>query len=142
MTEEEVDEFLRGRRTMAIATIGPDGRPHVVAMWYGFLEGAPAIETYAKSQKVLNVRRDPRVTCLVEDGDQYDQLRGVELIGTGEIVDDPDRLWQVGVSVWERYNGPYSEEVRPFVERMLAKRVGVKVHVERVVSWDHRKILA
>ena len=64
----------------------------------------------------------------------------MSLEGTGEIVDDPERLWEVGVSVWERYNGPYSEDARPLVEFMLHNRVAVRVRVERVRSWDHRKL--
>ena len=80
MTDEEVEQFLDGRHTMNVATIGPDGRIHLVAMWYGFLEGAPAFWTYGKSQKILNLRRDPRITALVEDGEQYEELRGVELV--------------------------------------------------------------
>ena len=92
MSDEEVDDFLRGRHSMAVATLDADGRPHVVAMWYGFLDGAPAFETYRKSQKVVNLRRDPRMTCLVEEGNRYDELRGVELVSTGTIVDDPEAL--------------------------------------------------
>ncbi|HZR14599.1 MAG TPA: PPOX class F420-dependent oxidoreductase [Acidimicrobiia bacterium] len=141
MTSEEVDEFLQGRHTMSIATMNHDGTIHLVAMWYGFLEGAIAIETKAKSQKVQNLRRDPRMTVLVEDGETYEELRGVELVGTGEIVDDPDRMFELGISVFERYQGgKYTEEMRPFVEAMLNKRVVVKLAVERVVSWDHRKL--
>ena len=140
MTPDEVDALLRERRSMTMSTISPDGSIHSVAMWYGFLEGAVAFETKTKSQKVQNLRRDPRLTCLVEAGDTYDQLRGVTLIGTGEIIDDPDRMWELGVSVFERYNGPYSEELRPFVEAMLNKRVVVKLHVDKTVSWDHRKL--
>ncbi|MHB8671939.1 MAG: PPOX class F420-dependent oxidoreductase [Acidimicrobiales bacterium] len=141
MSEAEVSEFLDGRHTMSVATIGPDGHVHLVAMWYGFLEGAPAFETKAKSQKVLNLRRDSRLTALVEDGNSYEVLRGVELVGTGEIIEDFDRMWPLGVSVFERYQGGvYTEEMRPFVETMLSKRVVVKLHVERVVSWDHRKL--
>src|SRR5690349_1299091 len=86
MTTEEIDEFLLGRHSMSIATMNHDGTIHVVAMWYGFLEGAIAIETKAKSQKVLNLRRDPRMTVLVEDGEYYEELRGVELVGKGEII--------------------------------------------------------
>lgn len=141
MTTEEIDEFLLGRHSMSIATMNHDGTIHVVAMWYGFLEGAIAIETKAKSQKVLNLRRDPRMTVLVEDGEYYEELRGVELVGKGEIVDDPDRMFELGISVFERYQGgKYTEEMRPFVEAMLNKRVVVKLEVERVVSWDHRKL--
>jgi PPOX class probable F420-dependent enzyme len=140
MTAEEVDGFLRGRRTMALCSINHDGSIHAVAMWYGFLEGAVAFETKTKSQKVQNLRRDPRITCLVEEGDTYETLRGVELVGKAEIVEDPERMWQLGVSVFERYQGTYTEEMRPFVEAMLSKRVVIKVDVERVVSWDHRKL--
>ena len=99
-----------------------------------------AIESKAKSQKVQNLRRDPRMTLSFEDGDSYEELRGVELVGRAEIIDDPDRIWALGVSVFERYYGPYTEELRPFVEAMLHKRVVVKLHVERTVSWDHRKL--
>ncbi|GLZ05666.1 PPOX class F420-dependent enzyme [Actinomadura sp. NBRC 104412] len=140
MTDAEVEEFLAGRHTMSVATIGPDGSIHLVAMWYGFLDGCVAFETKAKSQKVVNLRRDPRMTVLVEDGDSYERLRGVELVGRAEIIEDPDRLWEVGVSVFSRYQGPYTEEMRPFVEAMIRKRVAVKLHVERTVSWDHRKL--
>jgi PPOX class probable F420-dependent enzyme len=140
MTAEEVEQFLDGRHTMNVATIGPDGRIHLVAMWYGFLEGAPAFWTYGKSQKILNLRRDPRITALVEDGEQYDELRGVELVGTGTIVEDRERIMALGRSVFERYTGPYSEEMEPVLEATGAKRLVVKVEVESVVSWDHRKL--
>jgi PPOX class probable F420-dependent enzyme len=140
MTQDEIDAFLQQRQSMSMATIDQNNRIHLVAMWYGFLEGAVAFETKAKSQKVQNLRRDPRLTVMVEAGDVYDELRGVELAGRGEIVEEPDRIWELGVSVFERYNAPYTEEMRPFVEIMLRKRVVVKLHVERVVSWDHRKL--
>ena len=104
MTPEEVDAFLHERHSMSVATIGAEGRPHVVAMWYGFVDGAPAFETYRKSQKVVNLRRDPRMTCLVEDGDSYENLRGVELIATGTIVEDKEALATVARSLFERYN--------------------------------------
>src|SRR5680860_1689977 len=88
MTDEEVLDFLSGRHTMNVASIGRDGQPHLVAMWYGFHDGAPAFWTYGKSQKVVNLRRDPRLTCLVEEGSAYKDLVGVELIGTGTILED------------------------------------------------------
>jgi PPOX class probable F420-dependent enzyme len=140
MSQEEIDAFLGERNTMSMASIDGNGRIHLVAMWYGFLEGAVAIETKAKSQKVANLRRDPRLTVMVEAGHDYNELRGVELAGTAEIVEDPDRIWELGVSVFSRYNAPYTEEMKPFVEIMLRKRVVVKLHVEKTVSWDHRKL--
>ncbi|HYA69322.1 MAG TPA: TIGR03618 family F420-dependent PPOX class oxidoreductase, partial [Acidimicrobiales bacterium] len=140
MTDAEVDTFLHERRPMSLCTINHDGSIHAVAMWYGFLEGCVAFETKAKAQKVQNLRRDPRITCMAEDGEYYEELRGVELVGQAEIVDDPDRMWALGVDLFERYYSPYNDELRPFIETMLNKRVVIKVNVDRIVSWDHRKL--
>jgi PPOX class probable F420-dependent enzyme len=140
MSDEEVSRFLHEQRVATFATVGADGQPHLVAMWYAVLDDTVWFETKAKSQKAVNIRRDGRVTVMVETGHTYDALRGVALEGRATIVDDPDALWAVGVNVWERYNGPYSEEVRPMVEFMLAKRVAVRIDVERTRSWDHRKL--
>ena len=140
MTDAEVDECLRGRHTMNGATIGPGDRIHLVAMWYGFLEEAPAFWTFGKSQKILNLRRDPRITALVETGEQYEELRGVELVGTGTLVEDRERLMAIGRSVLDRYSGPYSDEMAPVLEATGAKRLGVKIEVESIVTWDHRKL--
>src|SRR4051812_25531852 len=132
MTDDEIEEFVRSSRTMTLASVGPTGQPHLVAMWFGLIDGAPCFETKAKSQKAQNLRRDPRISCLVEDGDVYEELRGVSLEGTAEIVEDPDFLWQVGVSVFERYHGVYNDDAKPIVEFMLNKRVAVRVNVERI----------
>ena len=141
MTDEEIDAFLHGRRTMNVASIGPGGRIHLVAMWYGFApDGAPAFWTYGRSQKILNLRRNPTITCLVEAGDTYEELQGVELVGTATILDDRDDVIAVGRSVFERYTGPYTDEMAPVLEQVGAKRVAVRVEVESVVSWDHRKL--
>ena len=140
MTPAEVDAFLHERRPMTLCSINHDGSIHAVAMWYGFLEGAIAFETKAKSQKAQNLRRDPRMTCMVEDGDYYEELRGVELVGRAEIVEDPERMWVLGVDLFERYYGTYSDELRPFVETMLNKRIVIRLELDRTVSWDHRKL--
>jgi PPOX class probable F420-dependent enzyme len=140
MSDEEVARFLETSRTMTMCTLRADGTPHLVAMWYALVDGVVWFETKAKSQKVANLRRNPKITCMVEAGDTYDQLRGVSLEGTAEVVDDRDALWKVGVSVFERYTGPVTDESTPIIEMMLQKRVAVKVNVDRVVSWDHRKL--
>ncbi len=140
MTDEEIDAFLRERHAMSMATMSPGGRIQLVAMWYGFLDGDIAFETKAKSQKVLNLRRDPRITVMVEDGETYETLRGVQIAGTAEIIEDADELWKIGVSVFERYQGEFTDEMTPFVEVMLRKRVGIRVRPEQVASWDHRKL--
>ncbi|MET9023988.1 PPOX class F420-dependent oxidoreductase [Nocardia sp. NPDC004168] len=140
MSDTEITEFLQRSRIATLATIGPKGTPHLTAMWYALIDGEIWFETKAKSQKAVNLRRDPRVTCMVEAGDTYDQLRGVSIEGRAEIIDDAEKLFAVGVSVWERYTGPYNEELRPMVEAMLNKRVAVHVVPERTRSWDHRKL--
>ncbi|NKY45367.1 pyridoxamine 5'-phosphate oxidase family protein [Nocardia cerradoensis] len=140
MSETEITEFLERSRIMTLASLGKNGTPHLTAMWYGLVDGEIWFETKGKSQKAVNLRRDPRVTVLVEAGDTYDQLRGVSIEGRAEIVEDPEALFKVGVSVWERYTGPYTEELRPMVEAMLNKRIAIRVVPERVRSWDHRKL--
>jgi PPOX class probable F420-dependent enzyme len=142
MSDDEISRFLEQSRVATMATVGADGRPHVVAMWFGLVDGRVYFETKAKSQKAVNLRRDPRITVSVEAGDTYDQLRGVSIDGVASIIDDPadDEYWAAGVSVFERYQGPYSEDMRPFVEMMMNKRIVVRVDPERVRSWDHRKL--
>jgi PPOX class probable F420-dependent enzyme len=140
MTPEEVDAFLGGRRTMNVATIGPSGHPHVVAMWYGFHEGAPAFWTFGRSQKIVNLRRDPKLSALVEDGEIYAELKGVELVGTGRIVEDRDEIIAIGLSVATRYQDVDAESARPFVEAQAGKRIGVVIDVEHTVTWDHTKL--
>ena len=140
MTDDEITAFVARSRTATMGTNGPGGMPHLVAMWYAVIDGEIWFETKGKSQKARNLQRDDRITCLIEDGLTYDTLRGVSLEGRGIIVDDADALWKVGVDIWERYTGPYTEDARPLVETMLAKRVAVRVEVSRIRSWDHRKL--
>ena len=140
MTDEEVAAFIEQHRTATMATVGPSGQPHLVAMWYAVIDGVIWFETKGRAQKVVNLRRNDRITVSIEDGQTYDQLRGVSIEGRGVIVEDPDEIWAVGVSVFERYTGPYTEEMKPFVEVMLNKRVAVRVDVERIRTWDHRKL--
>jgi PPOX class probable F420-dependent enzyme len=140
MTDDEIAGFVERSRTATMATIGPTGTPHLVAMWYAVVDGQIWFETKARSQKAQNLRRDPRITCMIEDGLTYDTLRGVSIEGRGTIVEDPEALWAVGVNVWERYTGPYTDEAKPLVEFMLHKRVAVRLDVDRVRSWDHRKL--
>jgi PPOX class probable F420-dependent enzyme len=142
MTEAEIEAFVSRSRTATLATKGPDGVPHLVAMWFGWVGGKLCFETKAKSQKAVNIRRDPAVSCMIEAGDTYDQLRGVSIEGTAVIVDDTtsDEYWAVAVDIWERYNAPYTQESRPLVEMMMNKRVVVRVEPARVRSWDHRKL--
>ena len=141
MTPDEVDAFLHERQTMNVATYNHDGTIHLVAMWYGFVDGRPVFETYMKSQKVLNLRRDPRITCLVEDGDSYETLRGVELVGTAEVSDDRELVMTAARSVVERYFAEVDpSDIEAVAEGLAAKRVAITITADRVVSWDHNKL--
>ena len=140
MSHDEIVEFLHQQRSSTVATYGPQGHVHLVGMWYAVRENTVWFETKAKAQKVVNLRRDPRMSFLVEAGHTYDQLRGVAMEGTGVVIEDPDVVWDVCVDVFERYTGPYSEEMRPFVEVMARNRVVVRLDVDRVRSWDHRTL--
>jgi len=141
MSDDEIDGFLHGRRTMNVATFNHDGTIHLVAMWYGFYEGKLAFETFAKSQKVLNAQRDPRITILVEDGDKYEELRGVEIVGTARVLEDPEDVMGIARDVVRRYiDVGRPEDVDAVASAMANKRFGIVIEPERIVSWDHTKL--
>ncbi|MFM7687092.1 MAG: pyridoxamine 5'-phosphate oxidase family protein [Actinomycetota bacterium] len=142
MSDDEVRAYLEEQKILNVATIGPSGHPHVVAMWYAFVDDALCFWTFGKSQKVVNLRRDPKMTGLVESGDAYNELKGVELVGTGELIEDFDSVLAIGLAVAVRYNGPaaVSEAALPFIEAQARKRVVVRFRIERAVSWDHGKL--
>ncbi|WP_433333781.1 pyridoxamine 5'-phosphate oxidase family protein [Spirillospora sp. CA-294931] len=148
MTPDEVAAYLAAGFKVQVATVGREGEPHLVTMFYALLDGKIAFSTYRASQKVLNLRRDPTMTCLVEDGVEYGELRGVALYGRGRVTDDPDVRLAVGAVVGSRMAGlpvpemgaPIDPEFAAALEPSLAKRVIVVMEPERVVSWDHRKV--
>ncbi|MEW2357346.1 pyridoxamine 5'-phosphate oxidase family protein [Spirillospora sp. NPDC029432] len=147
MTDAEVAAYLADSSKVQVATLGKDGAPHLVTMFYALLDGKIAFSTYRTSQKVVNLRRDPTMTCLVEDGTEYSELRGVSLYGKGRIVDDPEVRLKVGAVVGARLAGlpapepdaPLDPAFRDGLERSLAKRVIIVMEPDRIVSWDHRK---
>src|ERR1700756_3282585 len=140
MSQDEIEDLVASSRSGTLATVGASGQPHLIAMWYGVVDGEIWFETKAKSQKAVNLQRDPRISFLLEDGDTYDTLRGVSFEGTAEIVEDPEAIFRVGISVWERYTGPYSDEAKPAVDMMMNKRIAIRLVVRRTRSWDHRKL--
>jgi PPOX class probable F420-dependent enzyme len=142
MSDAEVADFIARSRTATVASIGQDGMPHLVAMWYGVIDDAVYIETKAKSQKAMNLRRDPRMVFMVEAGTSYNNLRGVSIEGRGEIIEEPDvgEYWAAARSVYERYTGPYTDDALPVLQYMMRKRIVVRLLPERIRSWDHRKL--
>ena len=142
MSDGEVLAYLADQKILNVATLGPTGHPHLVAMWYALIDGKVQFWTFAKSQKIVNLRRDSKMTGLVESGETYNELNGVELVGSGRIIDDYDRILHLGRELAVRYNGPaaLAAELVPFIEAQARKRLVVEFEVERVVSWDHSKI--
>src|SRR5207237_985641 len=123
------------------ASLRADGTIHLVAMWYGFWNGHTALETFAKSQQVLNLRRDPRITVLVEQGAAYAELRGVQITGRAVIHYDDAIVLDVVRDVMRRHLGVTdAAEVEAIAVPMARKRVAVEVVPDRVVSWDHHKL--
>ncbi len=140
MNDEEIRAFLEEQRIVQVASIDHDGWPHLVAMWYRLINDEVVFWTYAKSQKAVNLRRDARLTCLVEAGEQYDELRGVQIKGQAIISDDRETVQRIGEAIWERYTGSLNDNTRQMVAAQAAKRVVVFVKPMEIVSWDHRKL--
>ncbi len=140
MNDEEIRAFLEEQRTLQVATIDHDGWPHLVAMWYALIHDQVAFWTYAKSQKAINLRRDARLTCLVEAGEHYDELRGVQIKGRANLNDDRETVQRIAEFIYERYTGPLNDATRQLIAAQAPKRVLVFVEPVEVVSWDHRKL--
>ena len=141
MSEAELAAFLEEQRTVTCATIGPGGRPHLAALWYVPAGGRLDCWSYAASQKARNLERDPRATLLTEAGTAYEELRGASLECDAELVRDPGQVLDIGVALAARYRDlPPTPELRAALASQAAKRVGIRFHLTRVSSWDHRKL--
>ena len=140
MSDDELRAFLEEQMVMQCATVGPQGLPHMVPLWFVAEEGSLIGWTYAKSQKARNLERDPRATLGIEDGVQYQELRGVMLECDVELERDPAAVEGYGLALFGRYAGDLGPEVRAMVAAQARKRVGLRFVPSRVVSWDHRKL--
>ena len=142
MTEAEIAAYLETRTILNIASIGPTGHPHLVAMWYEVMDGKVTFWTFGKSQKIVNLRRNNKITGLIESGDAYEELKGLEIVGTATIIEDYDKILAIGKAVGLKYNGEgaISDAALPFLEAQAKKRLGIQIEVENIVSWDHSKI--
>ena len=143
LSDEELADFLESNMKVQVATVGPDGAPHLTTLFYALDEqGRITFWTYGSSQKIKNLRRDPRISCLVEDGVDYGELRGVSIQGRGELVEDYDAIRTLGRRVVEVMAGgaDLGELGDQIVDGQARKRVGVVVVPDKVASWDHRKM--
>jgi PPOX class probable F420-dependent enzyme len=142
MTDDELRDFLVEQMIMNCATLGPNGRPHLISLWYVPDGTTLSGWTYAKSQKAKNLERDPRATIQVEDGVQYHELRGAMLECDVELERDPDRVADVGMALFGRYadGAELPEGTRDMVLAQAPKRVGLRFVPTRIVTWDHGKL--
>ncbi|MBV9862032.1 MAG: pyridoxamine 5'-phosphate oxidase family protein [Alphaproteobacteria bacterium] len=138
LTPEEQEAFLRGNHKAALATVDRDGFPHLVAMSYFVKDGALYMTSYGKAQKVLNVRRNPKVGVMVEAGEAYAELQGVMIRGRCEIIEGEDAVQSAFEDMARARGRSYS---RPTAATASApKRVVLKIVPEKVFTWDHRKL--
>jgi PPOX class probable F420-dependent enzyme len=141
LSDDEIAQLLDAQRTLICATIGRDGWPHLMPLWYVVRDGECWSWTYAKSQKVRNLERDPRCTIEVETGEQYNELRGVMFKAECEIQRDLETVAGIGTDLAARYGGvAVSDDVRAAMRKQAAKRVGLRFVVRETASWDHRKL--
>jgi PPOX class probable F420-dependent enzyme len=140
MTDAELRRFLQEERIVTIASIGPNGRPHLMPLWFVADGSVISGWTFAKSQKVKNLERKPQATLQVEAGDAYHELRGAMLECNVEIVRDVAKVAEIGTAVTRRYTGASGDEVPEMVRLQAPKRVGLVFRPTRVASWDHRKL--
>ncbi len=141
MTEEEQSRFLDEGWTLQVATNGPAGFPHLAAMWYVVIDGTVHFTTFGKSQKIVNLRRDPRITAMLETGREYEELRGLVIRGTGELEENVQTTATVMSAVANKYRGlPIPTETPEAAMPAAAKRVTVRIRPERIYSWDHTKL--
>ena len=135
MSEAELATYLAEPHLCTIATFGPKGTIHLVAMNYGFIDDAPAFWSYRKSQKTLNLERNPNITMLVDSGRRYSELKGAQLVGKAELLYDEASVLALADSMGQRYGGIAAD-----AKASAPKRVAVRVNVDKVVTWDHSKL--
>ncbi len=143
LTEEEQRELIHSERIAVVSSLGPRGWPHVMPLWYVPRNGEIWIWTYAKSQKVKNLERDPRATLLIETGVEYGELRGVQIEAEAEILRDLDQIVDYAKEMTVRYSeGIQSVEgdAEESLRAQAPKRVAIHFHPQLVASWDHRKL--
>ena len=145
MTQGEISDFLTGVMTADLTTLGADGWPHSVAMWFAPGDEVLRMWTYRKSQKVLNLKRDSRFAVLIESGQSYNELKGILVRGRARVLDDFDDVKEIGKALHGRYVLGESDFTIDAVsmkeiERQAHKRVGLELPLERLASWDHSKL--
>ena len=140
MNEAEQRAFIESQKTVQVATINRDGTPHLVPLWFALVDGDIVLETFTKSQKIVNLERDPRITVLFESGEQYEELRGLTITGEAQLVKDVERVHELHMAVLRR-NTEFDDDTLEKVTRgMATKKTAIVIKAKRSFSWDHGKL--
>ena len=143
LTSEEQLELLDEERIVVCTTNGPRGWPHSMPLWYTVRDGDIWVWTFAKSQKVRNLERDPRCTLLVEAGVEYGELRGIQIEAEAELIRDPEQVYGFGADLTIRYAEGIDRiegDAEAGLRAQAPKRVAIHFHPVRTATWDHRKL--
>jgi PPOX class probable F420-dependent enzyme len=141
MTDEEMWAFVEERKSLQVATLNKDGSPQLTTLWFAIVDGAFVFETFTKSQKIRNLKRDPRIAILAEDGTEYENLRGVSINGTAELVEEESEVERYAFAVTKRnHPGLSDDDARQAAKALSKKRTAVVIRPAKIASWDHRKL--
>jgi len=140
MTPEEQAAYLKRARTMTLCTIDKDGYPHAVAMAFMATDGCIYMTSFRKAQKVVNVRRNPKVAVMIESGNKYDELKGLMIRGRCEVIDDPDEVWKIMREIRAFQEGGAAAPADAVIQARAQKRSVLKIIPEKIASWDHSKL--
>lgn len=143
LSEAELAELLEGERVAVVSSLGPRGWPHSMPLWFVVREGEVWIWTYAKSQKVRNLERDPRATVLIEAGHDYQELRGAMIEAEAAIHRDAATVVRFAEELTLRYSGNVSSlgpDAKAALQAQAPKRVAIQFRPQRTATWDHRKL--
>ncbi|MEX2323102.1 MAG: pyridoxamine 5'-phosphate oxidase family protein [Acidimicrobiia bacterium] len=151
MTDDERATYLAVGETLIVSTLGPRGAPHVTPMWF-FVddEGRIVFRSFTRSQKIVNLQRNPRLTVLVESGLAYAELKGVMIEGRARLVDGADDPAFV-LESYRRLAAKYpmvgpdpvdldDDALEAAFGRFAPKNTAVVVEPRRIASWDHTKL--
>ena len=140
MNDDEMWAFIDTQKSVQVATINRDGSPHLTTLWFAVIDGKVVLETFTKSQKIVNLKRDPRIAILFEDGDAYEDLRGVSINTTAELISEVEQVHALHMAVIQR-NTELPEDVLDKASAAMApKKTAILVKAEKAMSWDHRKL--
>ena len=141
MSEKEIWEFIQQQKCLQVATINKDGTPHLTTLFFGLIGNTIVFETFTKSQKIINLKRDPRIAVLLEDGNLYEELRGVSINAIAEVHSEPKKVQQIAKQVVIRNNPEVpASSLDKAAAQLALKRSAVVVRLEKVMSWDHNKL--